>query len=270
MPNYDYDDAAKTVAFIKNFTDEQLETAIISGSGLGDIVDAIEDKKFLDPEKFPVWPRSTAPGHSGKIITGKIHGRNVIMLQGRVHFYEGYSMKAVTFPTRVIAMLGVKNFIATNASGAINKNFSAGDIIAVRDHINFMGTNPLIGENDERWNARFPDMSNAYNREMLKILENMGLKTGVYISFTGPSFETPAEIKTAEIMGADLAGMSTVPEVIVANSMGLKVAVLSCVANMAAGINPDAALTGEEVLDNMKKISEKLAKIIVDFIGRLD
>ena len=179
-------------------------------------------------------------------------------------------MKAVTFPTRVIAMLGVKNFIATNASGLINKNFSSGDVIAVRDHINFMGTNPLIGENDERWNVRFPDMSNAYNKEMLDILKRMGLKTGVYAAFTGPSFETPSEIKMAEFMGADLAGMSTVPEVIVANAMGLKVAVLSCAANMAAGIEPDKALTDEEVLENMKKISEKLAKIITDFIGEIN
>ena len=270
MPNYDYDDAKLTVDFIKNFIDEQPETAIISGSGLGDIADAVENKKILDTKEFPVWPHSTAPGHEGKIIFGKIHGKNIIMLQGRVHFYEGYSMKAVTFPTRVIAMLGVKNFIATNASGLINKNFSTGDVIAVKDHINFMGTNPLIGENENRWNVRFPDMSNAYNKEMLNILKSMGLKTGVYAALTGPSFETPAEIKMAEIMGADVVGMSTVPEVIVANAMGLKVAVLSCAANMAAGINPDKVLTAEEVLENMKKSSKKLAKIITDFIGEIN
>ena len=183
-----------------------------------------------------------------------------------MHYYEGYSLKAVTFPVRIIAMLGVKIFIATNASGAINKNFSAGEIIAVKDHINLMGNNPLIGQNEERWNLRFPDMSRAYNPEILKTLSSFGLKTGVYAAFTGPSFETPAEIKMAGIFGADLVGMSTVPEVIIANSMNLKVCVLSCVANMAAGIESDKTLTAQEVLDTMKLSSHKLAIIIQKLI----
>ena len=269
MKNYDYDDAVKSVEFLKKIISVTPEIAIISGSGLGNIVEIVEDKKIICANEIPNWPCSTAPGHEGKIIIGKIHDKNVIILQGRVHFYEGYSMKAVTFPTRILAMLGVKIFIATNASGAINKNFKSGYVIAVRDHINFMGTNPLIGKNEDRWNVRFPDMSNAYDKEILKILQKIGLKTGVYAAFTGPSFETPAEIKMAETFGADLAGMSTVPEVIVANSMGMKVCVLSCVANMAAGINPENILTSEEVLENMKKSSQKVAKIIEELILNL-
>ena len=178
-------------------------------------------------------------------------------------------MKAVTFPARIIGMLGVKYYIATNASGAINTSYSAGEIIAVRDHINLMGDNPLRGRNDDRWNVRFPDMSHAYDPDILEILAGFGLKSGVYAAFMGPSFETPAEVKMAGILGADLAGMSTVPEVITANSMGMRVAALACVANMAAGIEQDKTLTAQEVFDNMAETSEKLADLIVKLITKL-
>ena len=265
MAVYDYDDAIKAANFIKNFLTDTPLTAITAGSGLGDIADVIENKIIIDSQEIPCWPRSTAPGHSGKIISGKIHDQNIILLAGRVHFYEGYSMKAVTFPVRVLKILGVKNYIATNASGAINKNFNSGDIIAVRDHINLMGNNPLIGENDPRFNVRFPDMTHAYDEKFLEKLKSFGLKTGVYAAFSGPSFETPAEIKMAGFLGADLSGMSTVPEVIVANAMKMKVAVLSCVANMAAGISENE-LTEQEVIENMKKTSSNLAQIIVKLI----
>ena len=244
-------------------------TAIVAGSGLGDIADIIENKIIIDVQKIPSWPRSTAPGHAGKIIAGKIHDRNIILLQGRVHYYEGYSMQAVVFPVRVLKLLGVKEYIATNASGAINKNFKSGDIIAVKDHINFMGNNPLIGTNDPRFNVRFPDMTHAYDEKILEILKSFGLKEGVYAAFTGPSYETPAEIKMAGLLGADLAGMSTVPEIIVANAMEMKAAVLSCVANMGAGIS-ETELNEQEVLENMKKTSSKLAQIIVKLIVKLN
>ena len=269
MSNYNYEDALESVHYLQKFITDTPEIAIIAGSGLGRIAEMAEDKIIIDTDDIPHWPDSTAPSHAGKIILGKISGRSVLIMQGRVHYYEGYSMKAVTFPVRVLGMLGVKYYIATNASGAINTTYSPGDIIAVNDHINLMGANPLTGPNDNRWNVRFPDMSSAYDRKMLEILSGFGLKQGVYAAFMGPSFETPAEIRMARIMGADLAGMSTVPEVIVANAMGMRVSVLSCISNMAAGIEPEKTLTGQEVIDNMAEISEKLADLIVKLIGKL-
>ena len=167
-------------------------------------------------------------------------------------------------------MLGVKEIIITNASGAINTNYKPGEIIAVRDHINLMGDNPLRGKNESRWNERFPDMTNAYDKDMLAVLSSMGLKQGVYAAFMGPSFETPAEIRMAGILGADLAGMSTVPEVIAANAMGIRVTVLSCASNMAAGVLPDKRLTAQEVFDESKRASKKLSGIIISLIKYLN
>lgn len=268
--NYDYDAACEAADYIKKFLHSKPITAITSGSGLGDIEKIITDKIVIDSKSIPYWPSSTAPGHEGKIIAGKINGRDVIMPQGRVHYYEGYSMKAVTFPVRVLGLLGVREYIATNASGAINQNFRPGEVIAIRDHINLMGTNPLIGPNEARFNERFPDMTNAYDKKMLAVLKSFGLKSGVYAAFTGPSFETPAEIKMAGLLGADLAGMSTVPEVITAHSMGMRVCALSCAANAAAGVDPDHILTAQEVLDNMKKSAHELADIISRLINFLN
>ena len=270
MPEYNYSDAEEALHYIKQFIKSDPETAIITGSGLGNIASIITDKVIIDTKNIPNWPKHTAPGHEGKIIAGIIEGRDVIIFQGRVHYYEGHSMKAVIFPVRVAGMLGIKEMIITNASGAINASYKSGEIIAVRDHINLMGDNPLIGPNEARWNERFPDMTNAYDKEMLAILSSMGLKQGVYAAFHGPSFETPAEVRMAGILGADLAGMSTVPEVIAANAMGMRVAVLSCAANMAAGVLPDKRLTGQEVLDESKRASEKLSGIIMNLIKYLN
>ena len=272
MSEYTYEDARESLNYLAQYIKEvsaQPEIAVVTGSGLGDIADFAANKIIIDVKNIPNWPNSTAPGHSGKIILGEIAGRNIIMLQGRVHYYEGYSMKAVTFPTRVLGMMGVKFLIATNASGAINKDFKPGEIIAVRDHINFMGANPLVGPDEPRWNSRFPDMSCAYYPGFLDTLKKFGLRTGVYAAFMGPSFETPAEIRMAGLLGADLAGMSTIPEVVAANSMDIKVCVLSCVANMSAGIESDKILTEAEVLMNMKKITPKVADIIIRLIESL-
>ena len=269
MSNYDYNDALEALNYLRKFITFTPLTAVTSGSGLGDIANLAENAVTINAKDVPHWPCSTAPGHSGKIIAGKIHGRPAILLQGRVHYYEGYSLKAVTFPVRVIAMMGVKEYIATNASGAVNMSYNPGDIIAVKDHINLMGGNPLSGQNEARWNERFPDMTNAYDPKFLQLLQNLGLKTGVYAAMSGPSFETPAEIRMLRILGADVVGMSTVPEVITAHAMGLKTAVLSCVGNMAAGVDPNHTLSGQEVLDAMKIHSHKLAGIIANFIDRL-
>lgn len=269
MSSYNYEDALDSVNYLRKFITTPPEIAIVAGSGLGLIADMADHKTTIDVQDIPHWPKSTAPGHAGKIILGTISDRHVIILQGRVHYYEGYSLKAVTFSTRVLGMLGVKIYIATNASGTINTSYSPGDIVAIKDHINLMGANPLNGPNDDRWNTRFPDMSHTYDREILAILDSFGLKQGVYAAFMGPSFETPAEVKMARIMGADLAGMSTVPEVITANAMGMRVAGLSCIANLAAGIELDKTLTGQEVIDVMNESSGKLADIIIRLINKL-
>ena len=242
-------------------------TAVVLGSGLGAVADEVRDPCVLRADEIPHWPVSTAPGHAGRVVMGFLEGRPVILLQGRVHYYEGYSMQALTFPTRVLGMMGVRQYVATNASGGISNWLRSGDIAAVTDHINLMGDNPLIGPGEPRWNGRFPDMTHAYSPRLLELLDhaarNAGveLKRGIYAAFMGPSFETPAEVRMARTLGADLAGMSTVPEVIVANAMEMEVAVLSCVANRAAGLSDDA-LTEEEVLAEMAKAAGSLAAVI--------
>ena len=267
---FDFDSATESVKFIKDFFKREKfpDTAIILGSGLGGVTENLKEKIILKNSDIPNYPESTAPGHAGNFVIGKLDNHEVIIIQGRVHFYECHSMKAVTFPVRILGMLGVKNYIATNAVGMINENFRAGDLIAVRDHINLMGDNPLIGKNESRWNERFPDMSNAYDTEFLRIFQDLGLQSGIYAAFSGPSFETPAEIRAAKILGADLAGMSTVPEVIVAHAMGMRVAVLSCIANKASGIS-ETKLSAQEVLDVVKNFSPKFIDIIIKFINKI-
>ena len=258
-----YESVRKRISF-------EPKVALVLGSGLGKFAEEIEVVDRISYSDIEGFPTSTVPGHAGQFVFGYVDKVPVVCMQGRVHYYEGYSMKAVTFPVRIIGMLGTKFYIATNASGAINTNYRPGEIIALKDHINLMGANPLNGPNDERWNTRFPDMSHAYDKNILGILSEFGLKQGVYAAFMGPSFETPAEIKMAGILGADLAGMSTVPEIITANAMGLKCAALSCVANFAAGIEPDKTLTAQEVIDTMNAVSGNLADVIVKLIHKLN
>ena len=242
-------------------------TAVVLGSGLGSVADEVEDARVLSAAEIPGWPVSTAPGHAGRVVMGRLEGRPVILLQGRVHYYEGYAMRDVTFPVRVLGMMGVRQYVATNASGGADPDFAPGDIVAVRDHINLMGSNPLIGSHEPRWGVRFPDMTRAYSPRLLEMLDRaaagagLSLKRGVYAAFMGPSYETPAEVRMARVLGADLVGMSTVPEVIVANAMGMETAVLSCVANKAAGMG-DERLTEEDVLRVMAGSSRSLALLI--------
>ena len=249
-------------------------TAIVLGSGLGAVADIVEEPLVLSAVDIPWWPTSTAPGHAGRIILGKIEGRSIAMLQGRVHYYEGHPMETVTFPVRVMGMMGVRQYVATNASGGVAERLRPGDIVAVEDHINLMGTNPLIGRPEPRWNVRFPDMCYAYSARLTSLLESSAdelgieLGRGVYAAFTGPSYETPAEVRAARTLGADLVGMSTVPEVIVACAMGIETAVLSCVANKAAGLS-DEDLTEEAVLDVMAGISDRIAALLRSLMRRL-
>ena len=263
-----YDRAMKALdCLCRAAGDFKPRAAVVLGSGLGSVADEVEDARILSAAEIPGWPLSTAPGHAGRVVMGVLEGCPVILLQGRVHCYEGYSMREVTFPVRVLGMMGVRQYVATNASGGVNPELAPGDIAAVRDHINLMGANPLVGPSEPRWNVRFPDMTHAYSPRLLELMDmaaagaGLTLKRGVYAAFMGPSYETPAEVRMARTLGADLVGMSTVPEVVVANAMGMETAVLSCVANRASGMG-DEHLTEEEVLRVMAESSRSLALLI--------
>lgn len=258
----------ETLDYIQTYTDDfKPEIGIVLGSGLGDLADTYCE--FAIPyDKIPGFAKSTVEGHKGQLVFAQINKRNVVMMQGRNHFYEGHSMQDVTYPIKVMKKLGVKTVIITNAAGAINKSFRPGDLMVITDHINLMGTNPLIGPNDPDLGVRFPDMSEVYNKNLIKIVDVAGrllkidLKHGVYVATTGPSYETPAEIKMARFMGGDAAGMSTVPEAIVANYCGMKVIGISCISNFATGIS-SKKLSHEEVIETTEKVKAKFKELVL-------
>jgi len=273
--NY-YEKVMEALQYIKSAADGfQPKTAIVLGSGLGKIADRIDEPLVIDTKEIPHWPKSTAPGHAGQIVLGKMEGRPVAMLKGRLHYYEGHSMNDVTFPIRVMGMWGVKQYIGTNASGGIDPSLRTGDIVLIHDHINYMGINPLIGPTEPRWNVRFPDMTHTYSRRLITLCERAAVlagiqvSKGVYIAFSGPSYETPAEIRMSRVMGASVVGMSTVPEVIIANAMAMETAVVSCVANLAAGMTDDT-LTEEEVLREMHAASGRLSSLMSSLMRQLE
>lgn len=258
----------ETLDYIQTYTDDfKPEIGIVLGSGLGDLADTYCE--FAIPyDKIPGFAKSTVEGHKGQLVFAQINKRNVVMMQGRNHFYEGHSMQDVTYPIKVMKKLGVKTVIITNAAGAINKSFRPGDLMVITDHINLMGTNPLIGPNDPDLGVRFPDMSEVYNKNLIKIVDAAGrllkidLKHGVYVATTGPSYETPAEIKMARFMGGDAAGMSTVPEAIVANYCGMKVIGISCISNFATGIS-SKKLSHEEVIETTENVKAKFKELVL-------
>ncbi|MEG1551483.1 MAG: purine-nucleoside phosphorylase [Oscillospiraceae bacterium] len=264
----------KCADYIKTKIDFTPEIGIVLGSGLSSLGEKIKNPIYINYSEIENFPISTAPGHIGRFILGTLSEKKVICMQGRLHFYEGHSLSNISLPIRVMKSLGVSSLILTNAAGGINKSFNVGDIMLIDDHINFMGTNPLIGKNDAEIGSRFPDMSYAYNRELCEIAEKsakaMGtqLKRGVYIGCTGPSYETPAEIRAFRILGADAVGMSTVPEVIAANHCGLKVLAFSLISNMAAGIL-ESPLTEEEVLTVGAKKSAEMQMLIQEIIKQM-
>lgn len=233
----------EAVQYIQNLYPYQPSIGIILGSGLGAFAEWVTDSTVLPYRDIPHFPISTVAGHAGKLILAKCEYRPLAIMAGRFHHYEGYSLEKVTFPIRVLAKLGIKTLIVTNAAGGISADFKPGDLMFIKDHINLMGSNPLIGKNDEsEWGPRFPDMTNTYT----PTLRSLGMKSaseleipcheGVYLATTGPSYETPAEIRMMRTLGADAVGMSTVPEVIVARQMGLQILGISCITNMAAGM----------------------------------
>ncbi len=262
----------KAVEFIKSKITEVYEIGIILGSGLGTLGEKIENPQFVDYKDIPDFPVSTAPGHVGRFVFGILNGKKVMCMQGRIHLYEGYPVENVVMPIRVMKMMGVKKLIVTNAAGGINENFAVGDIMVISDHINFTGKNCLIGKNDDNFGVRFPDMSFGYAPELSKIAFNcakkidMKLQKGVYIGCTGPSYETPAEIRAFRVLGADAVGMSTVQEVIAANHCGIDVLGFSLISNKAAGLSGER-LTEEEVLTIGRQKSEEMQKLITEIVG---
>lgn len=258
----------ETLDYINEYTDNfEPEIGIVLGSGLGDLADKYCDIA-IPYSNIPHFAKSTVQGHKGQLVFADINGRKVVMMQGRNHFYEGHSMSDVTYPIKVMKKLGVKTLILTNAAGAVNKSFRPADLMVITDHINFMGTNPLIGRNDENFGVRFPDMSEVYSKNLIKIVDAAGrllkldLKHGVYMATTGPSYETPAEIKMARFMGADAIGMSTVPEAIVANYCDIEVIGISCISNYATGVSTKK-LSHEEVIETTDKVKAKFKELVL-------
>lgn len=267
----------ETIDFINSRTENLVpETGIILGSGLGDFVNNFESISIPYSE-IPKFESSAVQGHAGKLIfvDAKQNKRpSLIIMQGRYHFYEGHSMDKVVYPIKVMKKLGVKNLIITNAAGAVNKSFKPSDLMLITDHINFMGTNPLIGKNDGSLGTRFPDMSEIYDKTLLKIAKNsakeIGIKVrkGVYAACTGPSYETPAEVKMLQKFGADALGMSTVPEAIIANYCGIKVLGISCLSNYAAGVQK-TPLSHEEVIETTKHAKENFQALLFKILEKI-
>lgn len=253
--------------FIKKQITIQPHIGLILGSGLGLLGDEIEDPLIIPYEKIPHFPKSTVVGHKGQLIIGTLKGQNVIAMQGRFHYYEGYSMEQITFPVRVMKHLGVESLIVTNAAGGINKEFAPGDLMIITDHINNTGTNPLIGPNLDEFGERFPDMSKTYDPIYIQHAENcaaelhLNVQKGTYIGNTGPTYETPAEVKMLRTIGGDAVGMSTVPETIVARHANMRILGISCISNMATGIL-DEQLTHADVIKTTEKVKEAFLKLI--------
>ncbi len=260
--------------FLKEKCPKNPRVGLILGSGLGVLADEIQDPVKIPYHQIPDFPVSTVEGHAGQLVFGLLNGIQVVAMQGRFHYYEGYSFEKVTFPVRVMKQLGVEILIVTNAAGGINENFEPGDLMLISDHINNMGSNPLIGQNETSIGPRFPDMSNAYRtdlREKAKTIAEklqIPVKEGVYVGNTGPSYETPAEVKMLRILGGDAVGMSTVPEVIVARHAGIDVLGISCISNMAAGIM-NQPLSHHEVIETTERVKTNFLKYIKAIVASL-
>lgn len=261
----------KAVEFIKSKINIEPEIGIILGTGLGSLAEHIEDPVIIEYSNIPEFPVSTVVGHAGRLIAGTIEGKKVIAMQGRFHYYEGYTMQEITLPVRAMKLLGIKLLIASNACGGLNPGFSAGDIMAITDHINMMGSNPLIGANLEEFGPRFPDMSEVYNKEYISLLQsiagklNIKLQQGVYCAISGPNYASKAELRMLITIGADTIGMSTIPESMVARHSGIKVLGVSCITDMAI---PDTmtAPTHEEIVKVAEGVKPKFVSLLKQFI----
>jgi purine-nucleoside phosphorylase len=274
VPGTLYERAEHAARLIRSRIAEDVRVALVLGSGLGAFADELEGAEAIPYAEIPGFARPTVDGHAGRLVVGRVGGVVVAAMQGRFHFYEGYKLEEVTFPVRVLALLGASSLVLTNAAGGLNNSFEQGSLVLISDHLNLMGTNPLLGPNDARFGPRFPDMTDVYDREYqdAAIAESheMGLelRRGIYAALSGPSYETPAEIRMLRLLGADAVGMSTVPEAIVARQMGLRVLGISCITNMAAGVL-DRPINHEEVIETGERVRETFAELLRRVIPKL-
>lgn len=282
-----YEKALEAANFIRSKYDKEIKIALVLGSGLGAFADELENAVKIPYTEIPHFARSTVEGHAGQLVLGEVENVSIAVQQGRFHFYEGYEMEQVTFPVRTFGVLGIKNLILTNAAGSVQTSFKPGNLMLIRDHLNLMGTNPLRGANDERFGARFPDMTEVYSKDFQEIVSEEAaniakeryekgadekfspfLQRGIYCALSGPTYETPAEIHMYRMLGADAVGMSTVPEAISARHQGMKVLGISCITNMAAGITNEP-INHEEVMETGAKVAEVFKELLRKVILRL-
>jgi len=264
----------ETTGWLRERSGSTPDVAIVLGSGLGDFTSALGDASTFAYGDIPNWPASKVIGHAGTLVIGTLAGKRVAALSGRVHFYEGHDLKTVTFAVRALGLMGVRTLILTNAAGGINLNFSPGTLMLMDDHLNLMGSNPLVGPNEDRFGPRFPDMTEVYSKRLRGVASDaaraQGIEVahGVYVGLLGPSYETPAEIRFLRTIGADAVGMSTVPEAIVARHMGIEVLGISCITNAAAGVLPQP-LVHDEVMEVARQVRTKFATLLEGIVGRL-
>lgn len=271
-----FDRAQTSARFIRERINTDVDVAVVLGSGLGAFAETLENKTIVPYEEIPDFARSTVEGHSGRLVVGKLPGTSisVAVMQGRFHYYEGYSLDEVTLPIRAFGAMGVKKLALTNAAGGVNHSFKAGDLMLISDHINLMMLSPLRGKHDNRLGDRFPDMSEVYSREYRRIAKEAAaelgvrLTEGIYMSLQGPNYETPAEIRMMRLLGADAVGMSTVPEAIVARQMGMKTLGISLITNAAAGIE-DAPINHAEVMEMGHRVSNQFCELLTKIIVRM-
>jgi len=273
MPSQ-WDRVEEAAAAVRSRCGALPQAAIVLGSGLGDFADSLKEAVAFPYADLPHWPRSNVVGHPGRLVVGNIGGRRVAALAGRVHMYEGHDLATVAFATRVMGRLGVKQIVLTNAAGGVNAGFASGALMIIDDHINLLGSNPLVGPNDERFGPRFPDMTEVYSRRLRDIADQAAAARGVpvthgiYVALHGPSYETPAEIRYLRGIGADAVGMSTAPEAIAARHMGLEVLGISCITNMAAGVLPQP-LHHDEVMETARRVRGSFIALLEGIVERL-
>lgn len=269
-----YQRAQEAARLIRTHTDANVPVGIVLGSGLGAFAEDLTNATEIPYEAIPGFARSTVQGHAGRLVIGKVGEVTVAAMQGRFHFYEGYSLQDVTFPIRVLKLLGVRTLVLTNAAGTLNMEFTPGSLMLISDHLNLLGDNPLRGENDERFGPRFPDLTSVYDRRLQDMVVEaarameINVRRGTYAALSGPSYETPAEIHMMRTLGADVVGMSTVPEAIVARHMGMQVLGISCITNLAAGMS-DQPIDHSEVMAIGARVREQFTELLRRVINQL-
>jgi purine-nucleoside phosphorylase len=269
-----YESAVRAAQFIRARIDADVSVGIVLGSGLGAFAEDLVEAVPIRYDEIPGFAHATVEGHAGRLVIGTVEGVTVAAMQGRFHFYEGYALEDVTFPIRVLKLLGVRTLILTNAAGSLNTEFSPGTLMVISDHINLMGVNPLIGPNDDRFGPRFPDLTSTYDPALQTIVieeakaVDVEMRRGVYAALSGPSYETPAEIHMVRTLGADAVGMSTVPEAIVARHMDMQVIGISCITNLAAGVS-DRPVDHSQVIATGERVRVQFTELIRRVIGRL-